>query len=81
MTTYTWQVQRGWQHRAACADQDPDLFFPETKTAQRRAEEICATCPVKPDCLAAGLINDERFGIWAGLTLTERQALVRRMAS
>lgn len=81
MTTYTWQVHRGWEDHAACAGKDPDLFFPETKTAQRRAEAICATCPVKADCLAASLGRDERYGIWGGLSWTERQAVVRGVAS
>lgn len=63
-----------WRLRAACLDMDPAVFFDGGGLA-RRAKKICAQCPVQQQCLVAGLSNDERFGIWGGLTHDERKKL------
>ena len=70
-----------WEEHAACKDRDPDqkLFFPDHgNRSPRKAKAICAGCPVQADCLDRALENDERFGIWGGLTEKERRALKRR---
>ena len=36
-----------------------------------RAKEVCATCPVRRDCLQDGL--SEEWGIWGGFTRAERE--------
>lgn len=36
------------------------------------AKRLCATCTVRPECLNYAEDNDEREGIWAGLTPQER---------
>ncbi|MEA2213452.1 MAG: WhiB family transcriptional regulator, redox-sensing transcriptional regulator [Solirubrobacteraceae bacterium] len=71
-----------WQHRAACRDEDPELFFPvgtglpaQQQTALAKA--VCAGCPVVAECLAFAT----RFlpeGIAAGTTATERSEMRRR---
>ena len=38
----------------------------------RDAKAVCATCPVKAECLAAA--TDDDHGVWGGLTLAERAA-------
>lgn len=68
----------GWREMAACASVGGEAFFPEgTQNGITRAilnaKAICATCPVKAMCLEAGL--EERYGIWAGTTPTERKQL------
>lgn len=39
---------------------------------ERRAKAICNACPVRLECEAFAVANDERTGIWGGLTETER---------
>jgi WhiB family redox-sensing transcriptional regulator len=34
---------------------------------------VCAGCPVRLQCLEMALQNDERFGIWGGLSERERR--------
>ena len=63
----------GWQERALCAQTDPEAFFPEKGGSTREAKRICADCPVADPCLEYALGNDERFGIWGGLSERERR--------
>ena len=68
----------GWQERALCAETDPEAFFPEKGGSTREAKKICTGCEVRNDCLEYVLANDERFGIWGGLSERERRRLRRR---
>jgi WhiB family redox-sensing transcriptional regulator len=68
----------GWQTDALCAQTDPEAFFPEKGGSTRDAKKICTTCEVKAECLEYALQNDERFGIWGGLSERERRKLRRR---
>jgi WhiB family transcriptional regulator, redox-sensing transcriptional regulator len=67
-----------WQERALCAQTDPEAFFPEKGGSTREAKKICVQCPVRAECLEYALSNDERFGIWGGLSERERRRLRRR---
>ncbi len=67
-----------WQERALCAQTDPEAFFPEKGGSTREAKRVCTTCDVRGDCLEYALANDERFGIWGGLSERERRKLKRR---
>lgn len=68
----------GWQTDALCAQTDPEAFFPEKGGSTREAKRICQGCEVKADCLEYALHNDERFGIWGGLSERERRKLKRQ---
>ncbi|MFV2145773.1 WhiB family transcriptional regulator [Isoptericola sp. G70] len=68
----------GWQERALCAQTDPEAFFPEKGGSTREAKKVCASCEVRSECLDYALENDERFGIWGGLSERERRKLKRR---
>ncbi len=68
----------GWQTDALCAQTDPEAFFPEKGGSTRDAKRICTTCEVRSKCLEYALLNDERFGIWGGLSERERRRLKRR---
>jgi WhiB family redox-sensing transcriptional regulator len=67
-----------WQVDALCAQTDPEAFFPEKGGSTRDAKRICASCEVRSECLEYALSNDERFGIWGGLSERERRKLKRR---
>ena len=69
----------GWQERALCAQTDPEAFFPEKGGSTREAKKVCTGCDVKAECLEYALANDERFGIWGGLSERERRKLKRRV--
>lgn len=79
-----------WMEQAYCKDYpDPDLWHYETSMVKDEAElnawrmaeakRICAICPVKAECLAEGLrdenmliFNSTEGSIWGGQTLGER---------
>ena len=64
-----------WQADSLCAQTDPDAFFPEKGGSTRDAKKICTGCEVRTTCLEYALENDERFGIWGGLSERERRKL------
>ena len=68
----------GWQERGLCAQTDPEAFFPEKGGSTREAKKVCLTCDVRQDCLEYALANDERFGIWGGLSERERRKLKKK---
>ena len=66
-----------WQADALCAQTDPEAFFPEKGGSTREAKRICEGCEVRSECLDYALANDERSGIWGGLSERERRKLRR----
>ena len=64
-----------WRLDALCAETDPEAFFPEKGGSTREAKRVCAGCAVRTECLESALTNDERFGIWGGLSERERRRL------
>ncbi|MGH2760720.1 MAG: WhiB family transcriptional regulator [Actinomycetota bacterium] len=73
-----------WMLAAACRGHT-DLFFApdesESRAERRRreanAKTVCNACEVRVDCLKEALEQEERFGIWGGLTERERRAFLR----
>ena len=57
-----------------------EAFFPEKGGSTRDAKRVCGVCPVREECLQYAMDNDERFGIWGGLSERERRRL-RKQAS
>ena len=72
--------QLPWASEAKCLNADPDVFFPEKGGSTREAKRICGECPVRDECLEYALEEDERFGIWGGMSERERRKL-KRLAS
>ena len=64
-----------WRLDALCAETDPEAFFPEKGGSTREAKRVCGGCTVRAECLEAALTNDERFGIWGGLSERERRRI------
>ncbi|EKT77219.1 WhiB family transcriptional regulator [Rhodococcus opacus] len=75
-----------WRHEGSCRGTDTDMFFTpddhEQRTIrarrERRAKQICQDCPVLPQCRKHALTAAERYGIWGGMSETERARLGRR---
>lgn len=70
-------AEQEWQEQALCAQTNPEAFFPEKGGSTREAKRICQACAVRDECLEYALLNDERFGIWGGLSERERRRLKR----
>ncbi|WP_172381375.1 WhiB family transcriptional regulator [Streptomyces sp. MNP-20] len=73
-------LRQDWIHRAACADEDPELFFPvgtsgPAEQEQREAKRICAHCTVARECLAYALSSGQTSGVWGGKGEDELAAL------
>jgi len=68
-----------WRNRAVCGGSRAWLFFgPDGETAaerarrEARAKAVCASCPVRGECLDYALAHHVRKGIWGGLNERER---------
>ncbi|MFD5494406.1 WhiB family transcriptional regulator [Streptomyces sp. NPDC001812] len=73
-----------WRTRAACRDEDPDLFFPIGTSGSallqtERAKAVCRRCPVREQCLDWAMDSGQSLGVWGGTSETERRALRRRL--
>ena len=70
-----------WRESGACRDGAGVDFYPPMRTErkherlarERRAKMVCASCPVRVECLDHAIAFDERYGIWGGLTQDERR--------
>ena len=77
-------IDRSWQPVALCRGSHSHLFFPpssaerkeERERREMRAKSICNVCPVNMECLEYALEIREPYGIWGGLTETERRGMV-----
>ena len=73
-----------WQMRGACRELDSALFFhPENERGparahrEARAKQICSGCPVLDRCRAHALAVREPYGVWGGLSESDRSEIVR----
>jgi WhiB family redox-sensing transcriptional regulator len=74
-----------WRHRAACRDEDPELFFPIGTTGPallqvEEAKAVCRRCVVIDDCRSWSLETRQVAGVWGALAEDERRALLSRSA-
>ena len=70
-------TRQEWQGQGLSDQTDPEALFPEKGGSTREAKRICQACAVRDECLEYALLNDERFGIWGGLSERERRRLKR----
>jgi hypothetical protein len=67
-----------WFDEALCLGYDPDIWYPETSSEWAAPKAICDVCPVRLECLAAALLEEEgraafvRYGMRGGVTPIER---------
>lgn len=70
-----------WQLRGLCRGNHAHLFFPpstferkdERQRRELRAKSICQVCPVQGDCVEYALEIREPYGIWGGMTESDRR--------
>lgn len=73
-----------WQLRAACRGPESTWFYPPASGERReqrelreaKAKRMCASCPVRTECLEYALDIKEPHGIWGGLNEHERIRLL-----
>ena len=72
-----------WRTKAACASVPTEIFYPP-KGQESLALEVCASCPVRKECLDYAIeyegssVIDDRHGIFGGMTPKERTSEYRR---
>lgn len=71
-------MENEWMAQGNCADKPPGLFFPSDGVGVDVARRICATCPVKAECLEYALRNRIDHGVWGGTSERERRRIIRR---
>jgi len=74
-----------WRTRAACLDEDPELFFPVGNTGPallqiEEAKTVCRRCQVVETCLEWAMESGQDFGVCGEMSEDERRALKRRYA-
>lgn len=74
------ELDRTWMARGACyaaGTAVADLFHPagQGDDDYAAARRICNACPAIDDCRDYALTAREPFGMWGGLTPTERRAI------
>jgi WhiB family redox-sensing transcriptional regulator len=72
-----------WQMVAACRGSDTANFYhpenergPSRVRREMKAKAVCAACPVIESCLRWALAAREPYGVWGGLSVEEREALL-----
>jgi len=74
-----------WRHRAACLNEDPELFFPIGTAGPalqqlEQAKAICQRCSVIDTCRTWSLESGQDAGVSGGMSEDERRSSRRRTA-
>lgn len=69
-----------WRDKGVCMQTDPEMFFPEKGGSTREAKQLCLGCEVIDQCLKYALDNNERFGIWGGMSERERREYKKQIS-
>lgn len=67
-----------WKQRGLCRGNEKDLWFSSVQEERDEAKRICSACPVRTECLATALADENIQGIWAGTDREERKKLRRK---
>lgn len=81
MDDYHWNAP--WRAKAACLDQDTELFFAAGTTGRaleqvEEAKAFCRRCEVISQCREWAMATHQHDGVWGGLSEDERHQLRRR---
>lgn len=67
-----------WMARGNCRFEPPATFFPSDGVGVEVAKRICATCPVKGECLEYALQNRIDHGVWGGTSERQRRRILKQ---
>jgi WhiB family redox-sensing transcriptional regulator len=73
------------EDKPACANVEPELFFPSYTTeegahTEALAKAVCARCPISFQCLEFAFHTGDKWAILGGKTPAEREAMRRTKA-
>ncbi|WP_275401918.1 WhiB family transcriptional regulator [Ruania rhizosphaerae] len=55
-----------------------DLWFAERTDEVERAKALCASCPLKAECLAGAVQRREPWGVWGGEVFVDGEIVARK---
>lgn len=72
-----------WQLLGRCRDRsgtqffhpDDDLGRISRRLREAAAKRVCSACPVRPECATHALTVGEEYGVWGGLSESDRLLL------
>lgn len=71
-------METPWMHEGNCRNHPPEVFFPSDGVGVLIAQRICATCPVKAECLEHALEERIDHGVWGGASERERRRILKQ---
>lgn len=71
-------METNWMAQGLCRFEPPATFFPSDGVGVEVAKRICATCPVKAECLEYALDNRIDHGVWGGTSERQRRRLLKK---
>ncbi|WP_026197017.1 MULTISPECIES: WhiB family transcriptional regulator [Sciscionella] len=73
-----------WQMYGACRGMESATFFhpdgergPARARREQLAKQVCAHCPVLELCRTHALRSREPYGVWGGMSESERESVLR----
>lgn len=72
-----YDAEHSWMLSGSCREREPGFFFPSDGVGVDRARRVCATCPVKQECLEYALRYRIEHGVWGGASERERRRILR----
>lgn len=72
------QIDTSWMNAGKCRGGGQEPFYPDPSMSRAEGQAICEECPVRLECLAYALATRERYGVWGGMTPSQRKKLAPR---
>lgn len=73
-----------WQMHGSCRGMDSGFFFhpegergPARANRETQAKKVCRACPVLEQCRLHALAAHEPYGVWGGMSESERDDVIR----
>ena len=70
-------AEEKWKTQGKCVGFDTEEFFPPKGVNIGHLKEFCSGCPVAVECLDYALKHTIEYGVWGGMSVTERQQIKR----
>lgn len=69
-----------WRKEAACNMYTAEVFYPSVGEGVKMAKAICGRCEprIRDACLEDALAHKEQYGVRGGMTVGERNKLLRK---
>jgi WhiB family redox-sensing transcriptional regulator len=67
---------------AACKSVGTEAYYVDDRAnamAVRALKTVCSSCEIIGKCLEVALANNEMYGVWGGMSESERKALKRNL--